>query len=61
MQNMSNVNVNLTFETETDLRCTYLQTMRGIQFRGQGQSGVIPGTFHHPTESTDSDQEHSSP
>ena len=42
---MSNVNVNLNLQTQTDVVCTYLETYRGIQFRGQGQSGVIPGTY----------------
>jgi hypothetical protein len=41
---MANVNVNLTFQPESDVKCTLLQTLKGVQFRGQGQSGVIPGT-----------------
>jgi hypothetical protein len=46
---MSNINVNLNLTTQEDLRCTLLQTSRGINFSGQGQSGTISGSFTNLT------------
>jgi len=46
---MSNVNVNLNLTTQQDLSCTFLQTSRGVNFSGQGQSGTISGTYTNLT------------